>query len=148
MKIVSSDTCTSAASAPRGSAATPPAAGPPRAPADPAAPADPINHPAPKVPKIDAEFVNARFGAYMRRAEKKKDNKGKAKNSSYKASSPLASQSGIGAPAPDAATIPSTSNQYTQGSHFSTAPQQPFNTGMVPPPNPMPWAAGGPFVGT
>ena len=84
----------------------------------------------------------------MRRAEKKKDNKGKAKNSSNKASSPLASQSGNGTPAPTAATFPSTSNQYTQGSHFSTAPQQPFNTGMVPPPNPMPWGAGGPFSGT
>ena len=129
-------------------AATPPAAGPPPAPADPAAPADPINHPAPEVPKIDAEFVKARFGDYMRRAEKKKDNKGKAKNSSNKASSPLASQSGNGAPAPAAATFPSTSNQYTQGSHYSTAPQQPFNTGMVPPPNPMPWGAGGPFSGT
>ena len=131
---------------PRDSAATP--TEPPPAPADTAAPADPINPPAPKVPKIDAEFVNARFGAYMRRAEKKKDNKGKAKNSSNKASSPLASQSGNGTPAPTAATFPSTSNQYTQGSHFSTAPQQPFNTGMVPPPNPMPWGAGGPFSGT
>ena len=82
----------------------------------------------------------------MRKVEKKKDIKGKAKNSSIKASSPLASQSGIGAPAPAAATFPSI--QYTQSSHYSTAPQQPFNTGMVPPPNPMPWAAGGPFGGT
>ena len=92
---------------PRDSAATP--TEPPPAPADTAAPADPINPPAPKVPKIDAEFVKARFGDYMRRAEKKKDNKGKAKNSSNKASSPLASQSGNGAPAPAAATFPSTS---------------------------------------
>ena len=62
-----------AAPAPRGNAATPPAAGPPLAPADPAAPADPINHPAPIVPKIAAEFLNTRFGDYMSRAEKKKD---------------------------------------------------------------------------
>ena len=81
MKIVSSDTHTSrqrrwaAAFAPRGSAAAPPAAGPPRAPADPAAPAVPIIHPA-------AEFVKARFCDYMSRAEKKKDYKAKAKNSS------------------------------------------------------------------
>ena len=72
---------------------------PPPPPADTAAPADTSNPPASKVPKIDAEFVNARFGAYMRRAERKKDYKGKAKNSSHKASSPLASQSGIGTPA-------------------------------------------------
>ena len=123
----------------RGSAATPPAAVPPPA------PADPVSHPAPEDPRIDLEFVKARFGEYLRKVEKK-DNKGKAKNSSNKATSPLASQSGNGAPAPAAATFPS--NQYTQGSHYSTAPQQPFNTGMVPPPNPMPWAAGGPFDGT
>ena len=97
------------------------------APADTAAPTDPINPPASKVPKIDAEFVIARFSAYMRRA--KMDNKGKAKNSSYKASLPSASHSGIGTPAPDTATIPSTYNQYNQGSHSTTAPQQPFNTG-------------------
>ena len=42
----------------------------------------------------------------MRKVEKNKDIKGKAKYSSNKASSPLASQSGIGAPAPAAATIP------------------------------------------
>merc|ERR1739842_167198 len=100
----------------------------------PPAPADTINHPAPEVPKIDAEFVKARFGEYMIKVEKK-DNKGKAKNSSNKATSPLASQSGNGAPAPAAATFPSTSNQYTQGSHYGTAPQQPQNTGMFPPPN-------------
>ena len=116
------------------------------APADTAAPTDPINPSASKVPKIVAEFVIARFSAYKRRA--KKDNKGKAKNSSYKASSPSASHSGIGTPAPDTATIPSTYNQYNQGSHSSTAPQQPFNTGMAPPPNPMPWGAGGPYSGT
>ena len=69
-------------------------------------PADTINHPAPAVPKIVAEFVKARFGDYMRKVEKNKDIKGKAKYSSDKASSPLASQSGIGAPAPAAATIP------------------------------------------
>ena len=137
MKIVSSDTCTSAASAPRGSAASPPATGPPRAPADTAAPAVPIIHPA-------AEFVKTRFDDYMSRAEKK-DYIGKAKNSSIKASSPLASQNGNGTPAHTAATFPST--QYTQGIHYSTA-LHPFNTGMVPPPNPMPWAAGGPFSGT
>ena len=95
-----------------------------------AAPTDPINPSASKVPKIVAEFVIARFSAYMRRA--RKDIKGKAKNSSYKASSPSASHSGIGTPAPDTATIPSTYNQYNQGSHSTTAPQQPFNTGLVP----------------
>ena len=121
---------------------------PPPPPADTAAPADTSNPPASKVPKIDAEFVNARFGAFMRRAERKKDYKGKAKNSSHKASSPLASQSGIGTPAPEAASIPSTPNQYTQASHFNAAPQQPYNTGMVPPPNPMPWGVGGPYSGT
>ena len=138
----SDEECEVLTPAQRDSAATPPAAGPPPA------PADTINHPAPEVPKIDAEFVKARFGEYMRKVEKKKDNKGKAKNSSNKATSPLASQSGNGAPAPAAATFPSTSNQYTQGSHYSTAPQQPQNTGMFPPPNPHPWAAGGSFGGT
>ena len=43
---------------------------------------------------------------------------------------------------------PFLSYQYTQGIHYSTAPLQPFNTGMVPPPNPMQWGAGGPFSGT
>ena len=57
---------------------------------------------------MDAEFVNARFGDYMRRSENKKDYKGKAKNSSCKESSPLAFQSGIDTPAPEAAFIPST----------------------------------------
>ena len=99
----SDEECEVLTPAQRDSAATPPAAGPPPA------PADTINHPAPEVPKIDAEFVKARFGEYMRKVEKKKDIKGKAKNSSIKASSPLASQSGIGAPAPAAATFPSTS---------------------------------------
>ena len=80
----------------------------------------------------------------MRRTERKRDYKGKAKNSS----SPLASHSGIGTPAPEAASIPSTPNQYTQASHFNAAPQQPYNTGMVPPPNPMPWGVGGPYSGT
>ena len=121
---------------------------PPPPPTDTAAPTDTSNPPASKVPKIDPEFVNARFGAYMRRKERKKDHRGKAKNSSHKESSPLASQSGIGTPAPEAASIPSTPNQYTQASHFNAAPQQPYNTGMVPPPNPMPWGVGGPYSGT
>ena len=61
---------------PRDSAATP--TEPPLAPADTAAPAVPIYTPAPIVPKIDAVFINARFGDYMCIVEKKKDFKGKA----------------------------------------------------------------------
>ena len=78
----SDEECEVLTPAQRDSAATPPAAGPPTA------SADTINHPAPEVPKIDAEFVKARFGEYMRKVEKKKDIKGKAKISSFKASSP------------------------------------------------------------
>ena len=61
---------------PRDSAATP--TEPPLAPADTAAPAVPIYTPAPIVPKIDAVFINARFGDYLCIVEKKKDFKGKA----------------------------------------------------------------------
>ena len=129
----------------RDSAATLPSSPPAAVP--PPAPADPVSHPAPEDARIDLEFVKARFGEYLRRVEKK-DNKGKAKKSSTKATPPLASQSGNGAPATPAATFPSTFNQYTQGSHYGTAPQQPQNTGMFPPPNPHPWAAGGTYGGT
>ena len=38
----------------------------------------PIYTPAPIVPKIDAVFINARFGDYLCIVEKKKDFKGKA----------------------------------------------------------------------
>ena len=38
------------------------AAVPPTASAVPATPTDTINHPAPEVPKVDAEFTKARFG--------------------------------------------------------------------------------------
>ena len=68
-----------AAPAPCDSAASPPTAGPPSAPADPAAPTDTINHPAPEVPKVDAEFTKARFGEYIRKSG---EEEGKAKNSS------------------------------------------------------------------
>ena len=82
----------------------------------------------------------------MRRAEKKKDNKGKAKNSSNKASSPLASQSGNGAPAPAAATFPSTSI------HKAVIIAQLLNNHLILEwfllLNPMQWGAGGPFSGT
>ena len=127
----------------RGGAEAPSETQPP--PSDTAASTDSTNPPASKVPRMDAEYVNARFGDYMRRSERKKDYKGKAKNSSRKESSPLASQSGIGTPAPEAASIPSTPYQYTQASHFNAAPQ---NTGMVPPPNSMPWGVGGPYSGS
>ena len=86
--------------APRDSAATTtepaPATADTAAPTDTAASTDPINPPASKLPKLDPEFVKARFGDYKRRAEKRKDNKGKAKNSSFKASSSSASHGGIG----------------------------------------------------
>ena len=132
---------------PRGNPANPePAPTDTMAPVDTTAPTDPINPPASKYPKLDPEFVHARFGAYKRRAEKMKDNKGKTKNTSFKTPSPSSSQSGNGTPAPNAATFPSTSTQYNHGS--TTAPQQPFNTGMAPPPNSMPWGVGGPFSGT
>ena len=55
------------------------AAVPPTASADPAAPSDIINHPAPEVPKVDAEFTKARFGEYIRKSG---EEEGKAKNSS------------------------------------------------------------------
>ena len=136
---------------PRGSAATTTEPAPPTAdttaPTDTAASTDPINPPAPKYPKLTPEFVHARFGAYKRRAEEMKDRKGKAKNSSSNSPSPLASQGGNGTPAPNAATFPSTFTQYNHG-HSSTAPQQPINTGMAPPPDPMPWGVGGPYRGT
>ena len=60
----------------RHSAATP--TEPPLAPAVTATPAVPIYTPAPIVPKIDAVFINARFGDYLCIVEKKKDFKGKA----------------------------------------------------------------------
>ena len=63
----------------RGSAANPPAAVPPTASAVPATPTDTINHPAPEVPKVDAEFTKARFGEYIRKSG---EEEGKAKNSS------------------------------------------------------------------
>ena len=130
----------------RGGAEAPSETQPP--PSDTAASTDSTNPPASKVPRMDAEYVNARFGDYMRRSERKKDYKGKAKNSSRKEPSPLASQSGIGTPAPEAASIPSTPYQYTQASHFNAAPQLQYYTGMVPPPNSMPWGVGGPYGGT
>ena len=79
----------------------------------------------------------------------RKDIKGKVKSSPnpFSGFKPLASQSGNGMPASYAATFPSTFIQYNHG-HSSTAPQQPFNTGMAPPPNPMPWGVGGPYSGT
>ena len=61
---------------PRDNAATPTETA---APVDTAAPTDPINHPAPEVPKVDAEFTKARFGEYMRKSG---EEEGKAKNSS------------------------------------------------------------------
>ena len=79
----------------------------------------------------------------------RKDIKGKVKSSPnpFSGFKPLASQSGNGMPASYAATFPSTFTQYNHG-HSSTAPQQPYNTGMAPPPNPMPWGVGGPYSGT
>ena len=129
----------------RGAAATLPSSPPPVVP--PPAPTASDSHPAPDEAWIDIELAKARFGDYLKRMEKK-DNKGKAKNSSTRAAPPLVPQSGDSAPAAPAATNPSTSNQYTQGSYYGTAPQQPQNTGMFPPPNPHPWAAGGSFGGT
>ena len=119
------------------------------APTNTTTPTDPIKPPAPKKPRLDPEFVKARFGLYERRTKQRKDTKGKAKSSPnpFSGFKPLASQSGNGMPAPYAATFPSTFIQYNHG-HSSTAPQQPFNTGMAPPPNPMPWGVGGPYSGT
>ena len=58
------------------SAATP--IEPPLAPAVTTVPAVPIHTLATIIPKIDAVFINARFGDYLCIVEKKKDFKGKA----------------------------------------------------------------------
>ena len=121
-------------------ATTPPPAAPPPA------PTASDSHPPSGEGELDIELAKARFGDYLRRMEKK-DNKGKAKNSSTRAAPPLVPQSSESAPAAPAAATPSTSTQYMQGNYYGAVPQHPYSTGMFPSSNPQPWAAGGAYGG-
>ena len=120
---------------------------PPPSSTPPPVPTPSESHPPSEEAVLDIELAKSRFGEILRTLERK-DTKGKAKGSRPTSAGPsFVPQSGGSAPAEAAAATPSASTQYMQGNYYGTVPQHPYSTGMFPPSNPQPWAAGGPYGG-